>query len=624
MRRSGGLFGVLFLVEAAIVSAPGRAEDIPFVRTEIAAESPVGPCGNALGDLDGDGRLDAIVAGSDGPLVWYASPEWTESVLAVQGYTTQGGLAVGDLDRDGDLDVTVGTVWFENPRLPAGHPATGPWSAHRIDSGSGARDVAIGDLDRDGKPDIVMRGESASVVTLFKQNGPQSWLRRDLALGVGTQGLALADLNRDGFLDIVVGGRWLTNPRGQILSQPWQRRSFGSWSAEAALDVGDLNRDGRPDVVMTVAEGKGRISWFENPTNPNRPRWQERVIDRGPLHSAQAVRLADLDRDGDLDVVTSEMGGKGRLLVYLNAGRASGWSRQVLGTPALRNVRVADLGGDGDGDIVGTRPFDGGPVELWENRLEPQTGPDRILVFTKTAGFRHSSIEPGIAALRDLGAANDFAVDATEEAGQFTTANLSRYKAVVFLSTTGDVLNGEQQDAFMTYIRHGGGFVGIHAAADTEYGWPWYGNLLGAYFARHPAPAQARIRVESRDHPSTRTLPDPWNRFDEWYDFQQNPRSQGVTVLLTLDEASYPGGQMGEDHPIAWYHEYDGGRAWYTAGGHTDESFSEPAFLEHLLGGIRYAAGAVLEADDRQGPIHLLRIARAVLVEAQAGSPGCR
>jgi len=591
MRGGGCLSGALFLVAAAIVSAPGRAEEIPFVRTVIALDSPRCPCGKALGDLDGDGRLDAIVAGSDGPLIWYASPDWTPSVLAGQGYTTQGGLAVGDLDRDGDPDVTVGPVWFENPR--PGNPATVPWPAHRIGSGGDAQDVAIGDLDRDGRPEVVLRGEPGSVVTLFKQNRQGAWLRRDLAPGVGTQGLALGDLDRDGFLDIVVGGRWLRNPRGKILTQPWRLRSFGSWSPEAALDVGDLNQDGRPDVVMTMPEGEGRISWFENPANPGRPRWKERVIDPGPLDSAQGVSLADLDRDGDLDVVTSEIRGEGRLLVYLNAGQASHWSRQVLGTPALHDVRVSDVGGDGDGDILGTLPFGNGPVELWENRLdEPQTGPDRILVFSRTAGFRHSSIEPGIAALQDLGAANDFAVDATEEAEQFTTANLSRYKAVVFLSTTGDVLDGEQQAAFMTYIRNGGGFVGIHAASDTEHGWPWYGGLVGAFFARHPEPAQARIRVENRDHPSTRTLPDPWNRFDEWYDFEQNPRSQGVTVLLTLDETSYSGGQMGADHPIAWYHDYDGGRAWYTAGGHTDGSFSEPLFLEHLLGGIRYAAGA--------------------------------
>ncbi|HEX3126602.1 MAG TPA: ThuA domain-containing protein, partial [Thermoanaerobaculia bacterium] len=500
----------------------------------------------------------------------------TRSVLASQGFTTGGGLAAGDLDRDGDLDVTVGTTWFENPR------SSGPWPVHRIVSNQEVEEVAIADLDRDGKLDIVMRGGAGSAVTLLRQNGSRSWLRRDLA-GGATQGLALADLDKDGFPDIVLGGRWLRNPRGRILSRSWPRRSFGSWSPQAALDVGDLNRDGRPDIVMTVADGQGRISWFENPVKSGKSPWKERVIDPGPLDSAQSVRVADLDRDGDLDVVASEIRGEGRLLIYLNMGQ---WSRQVLGTPALHNIRISDAG-----DILGTLPFGKGPVELWENRFEPQTGADRILVFSKTAAFRHDSIEEGIAAIRSLGTANGFEVDATEDSGQFTAANLSRYKAVVFLSTTGDVLNAEQQTAFMNYIHGGGGFVGIHAAADTEHGWPWYGDLVGAFFASHPAPAQARIRVEERDHPSTRSLPDPWTRFDEWYDFQRNPRNQGVTVLLTLDETTYSGGQMGNDHPIAWYHDFEGGRAWYTAGGHTEAAFSEPAFLEHLLGGIRYAAG---------------------------------
>jgi type 1 glutamine amidotransferase len=580
MRGVGGLF-VILLVAVIISSAPAQAEDLPFVRTVITRDSPVCPCGKALGDFNGDGQLDVIVAGSEGPLVEYSAPAWLPSTLAAQG---NGGLTAGDLDRDGDLDVTVGTAWFENPR----------WAAHPIGSGiQDVQDVALGDLDHDRKPDVVLRGDTGSGVTLFRQRGPESWRRRDLALGAEIQGLALADLDRDGFLDIVAGGRWLRNPSGKLFSQPWQRRSFASWSPEAALDVGDLNRDGRPDIVMTVADGAGKISWFENPANPLRTRWKEHVIDRGPLDSAQGVRLADLDHDGDLDVVTSEIRGNGRLLIYLNEGKASRWSRQILGTPALDNVRVADVDQDGDGDILGTPPSGKGPVELWENRMQPtQPGPDRILVFSKTAGFRHSSIEPGIAALRNLGAAHDFEVDATEDAGQFTTANLARYKTVVFLSTTGDVLNNEQQTAFTTYIRGGGGFVGIHAAADTEHGWSWYGGLVGAYFVSHPAPAQARIRVETRNHPSTKTLPNPWNRFDEWYDFLKNPRSQGVTVLLTLDETSYSGGRMGADHPIAWYHQYDGGRAWYTGGGHTDESFSEPAFLEHLLGGIKYAAGA--------------------------------
>ena len=583
MRGWSGLFGLLLLAAAA-----GQAAEIPFVRTVIARDSPHDPLGKALADLNGDGRADVIVAGRNGPLVWYAYPGWTRSVIANQGYTTQGGLAAGDLDRDGDLDVTVGTVWFENPRLPAGNPATSPWRAHPVGA-AGNREVDIADLDRDGKPDVVLRGETGSTVTLFRQNRPDAWVRRAVN-GIGTQGLALADLNKDGFPDIVMGGRWLRNPGRNLLSQPWLRRNFGSWSPEAALAVGDLNGDHRPDVVMSVAEGPGRISWFESPPNPGQARWQERVIDRGPLDSAEGVSLVDLDRDGDLDVVTSELGGRGRLLLYLNEGRGSRWTRQVLGTPGLHDIRLADVGGDGDVDILGTLPPGTGPVELWENEMEPQARPDRILVFSKTAGFRHASIGPGVAALRNLGAANGFEVDATEDAAQFTAANLSRYKAVVFLSTTGDVLGNAQQAAFMAYIRGGGGFVGIHAAADTEYSWPWYGDLMGAYFARHPAPARARIRVEDRDHASTRSLPDPWIRTDEWYDFQRNPRSHSVTVLLTLDESSYPGGQMGSDHPIAWYHDFDGGRSWYTAGGHTDESFSEPEFLQHLLGGIRYAA----------------------------------
>ena len=581
MRRSVGLFAALFLVAAA--SPPIlQAANIPFVRTVIAAEGPRDPGAAALGDVDGDGRADAIVAGQNGPLVWYAYPDWTESVIA-QGYGTAGALAAGDLDRDGDLDVTLGTVWFENPNR-----ANASWQVHPISTDLEARDVAIGDLDRDGKPDVVLRGSSGSAITVFKQNSPTSWTRRDVDPGIGSRGLALADLDRDGFLDVVVPGRWLRNPGGNVLSRRWLRRNVGAWNPEAALDVGDLNRDGRPDLVMTVAGRPGKISWFENPKR-GQSRWKERVIDRGPLDSARGVKAADLDRDGDLDVVTSESRGKGRLLVYFNEGQASRWTRQVLGTPALRNIHVSDSGGDGDGDILGT--LAAGPVELWENRLAPQASTPRILVFSKTASFRHTSIEPGIAALQALGAANGFTVDATEDAAQFTAANLRRYQAVVFLSTTGDILNDAQQAAFMAYIHQGGGFVGIHAAADTEYGWPWYGNLLGAYFASHPAPAQARLHVEDRDHPSTAALPDPWNRFDEWYDFRTNPRSRGVTVLLTLDESSYPGGQMGSDHPIAWYHEYDGGRSWYTAGGHTEDSFSEPSFLEHLLGGIRYAAG---------------------------------
>jgi len=215
-----------------------------------------------------------------------------------------------------------------------------------------------------------------------------------------------------------------------------------------------------------------------------------------------------------------------------------------------------------------------------------------VLVFSKTEGFRHSSIEAGQAAIMELGKKHGFNVDTTENATIFKEENLQKYNVVVFLNTTGDVLDDGQQLEFNRFIQAGGGFVGIHAAADTEYGWAWYGKLVGAYFSSHPNSPNVReadIDVVKADHISTNMLPKRWHCKDEWYNYKDiNPN---INVLLNLDETSYEGGTNGEKHPIAWYHDYDGGRAWYTGRGHTDESFSEPDFLAHLLGGINYAAG---------------------------------
>ncbi len=215
----------------------------------------------------------------------------------------------------------------------------------------------------------------------------------------------------------------------------------------------------------------------------------------------------------------------------------------------------------------------------------------KALVFSKTAGFRHDSIASGILAIRQLGTEHDFEVEATEDASVFTEANLMDYGVVIFLNTTGNVLNADQQAAFEAYIRSGGGFVGIHAAADTEYDWPFYGGLVGAYFESHPTGTPtATVNVVDRVHPSTALLPGRWQRTDEWYNFQRNPRGD-VHVLATLDEGTYRGGTMGADHPIAWCHVYEGGRSWYTAGGHTSAAYAEPLYRQHLLFGIEYAAG---------------------------------
>ncbi len=226
----------------------------------------------------------------------------------------------------------------------------------------------------------------------------------------------------------------------------------------------------------------------------------------------------------------------------------------------------------------------------WSCKNTPEE--TRVLVFSKTTVFRHESIGKGIEALRKLGEKHHFVVDTTENATQFNEENLQRYKAVIFLSTTGDVLNQEQQNDLERFIQAGGGYVGIHAAADTEYDWPWYGNLVGAYFESHPNNPnvkQGTFYTVDKNHMASDSLPDRFERTDEFYSFKKiNP---DIKVLVKIDEKTYTGGTNGDDHPMAWYHEYDGGRAFYTAMGHTNEAYDDQVFLRHLWGGINYVLG---------------------------------
>ncbi|MEK7256699.1 MAG: ThuA domain-containing protein, partial [Bacteroidota bacterium] len=218
--------------------------------------------------------------------------------------------------------------------------------------------------------------------------------------------------------------------------------------------------------------------------------------------------------------------------------------------------------------------------------------PARILVFSKTAAFRHESIAAGKASLLKMAQERGFQVDTTENDSAFYEDNLKKYNAVIFLNTTGDVLNPEQQNNFERFIQAGGGYVGIHAATDTEYGWPWYGKLVGAYFESHPNNPNVKegeYFVTDKNHPACDSLPERFKRTDEFYNFKQI--SPDIKVLVNIDEKTYTGGTNGDNHPASWYQEYDGGRSFYTAMGHTDETFSEPLFLNHLWGGISYVLG---------------------------------
>ncbi|MGA5406739.1 ThuA domain-containing protein [Streptomyces lavendulocolor] len=338
-----------------------------------------------------------------------------------------------------------------------------------------------------------------------------------------------------------------------------------------------------------------------------------RTHDKATAHGGRTV--GDIE-DGDwISFTPYNLTGSTKLTARISSGGAGGFLEVRTGSatgPLLGSAPVPVTGGwetfqDVDVPLraVPKRTtqlflvFKGGTGALYDiddfelSNTPPDRTAKRVLVFSRTAGFRHDSIPAGIAALKELGASSNITVDATETAAQFTTSNLARYDAVVFLSTTGDVLDDAQQKAFEHYVATGGGYVGVHAAADTEYDWEFYGGLVGARFASHPHIQSATVRAEDHQHPATAHLPAAgWERTDEWYDYRTNPRGQ-ARILATLDETTYEGGTMKGDHPIAWCRSYEGGRAFYTGGGHTAASYAEPAFRQHLLGGLRYATGQV-------------------------------
>ena len=215
-----------------------------------------------------------------------------------------------------------------------------------------------------------------------------------------------------------------------------------------------------------------------------------------------------------------------------------------------------------------------------------------LLVFSKTTGFRHESIEAGIEALKKLGTRHELSLTFTESSEYVGSDSLFTYDAILFLNTTGTLFTDKERSHIKRFIQSGGGFVGVHSAADTEYEWPWYEGLVGAYFDNHPNNPNVRdavIMVADTDHPALNGLPERWERADEWYNYRSF--NEDLHILLELDTDSYEGSNHPGNHPIAWYHDYDGGRSFYTGLGHTEESYRDSLFLNHLTGGILYAMG---------------------------------
>lgn len=222
----------------------------------------------------------------------------------------------------------------------------------------------------------------------------------------------------------------------------------------------------------------------------------------------------------------------------------------------------------------------------------------KVLLFTKMDGFHHKAVNEGVAAIRKMAEKHHFAVDWHEDSSKFSDDNLEQYDVIFFLLTTGDILNDEQQAAMEKFIQSGKGFVGVHSASDTEYDWDWYTQMVGRTFHIHPVIQTAELEVLDRDFPGTERMPDKFWWTDEFYEFGAE-RIDSLNYILSIDETTYDpsadwgrveGDGMGDFHPLAWYHEYDGGRAFYTALGHVPATYSDELFLEHVYGGLMWAA----------------------------------
>ena len=220
----------------------------------------------------------------------------------------------------------------------------------------------------------------------------------------------------------------------------------------------------------------------------------------------------------------------------------------------------------------------------------------KVLLFSKTNGWHHESIHEGVSGLRKMAIKHHFELEWHEDANRINEENLKQFDAIVFLSTSGNILNTKQQLAMEKFIQSGKGFVGIHSASDTEYQWPWYQKLVGRHFIIHPAIQTAKLKVDSRIFPGLESMPDELLWTDEWYEFS-DAHVDNLHYILSVDEDSFDAKAdwgkvkgMGNFHPIGWYHPYDGGRAFYTALGHLGANYEDPLFLSHLYGGIYWAA----------------------------------
>lgn len=364
----------------SLAPLPNQVTDLPFVYTEI--DSTMAGDIKLVGDINGDSFPDLVVGGMPSErLAWYRYPTWQKTIIATPNteFTTDGEL--GDVDGDGDLDIVVpdgssgnNLVWFENPR-PGGDPGTGNWTRRTIGSiGSWGKDVELADFDGDGHLDVATR--QASSVMIFFQTAPNTWSQMTFgSLNIGLEGMTSGDVDSDGDTDLVLRGTWVRNPGGTAArtAANWTEFTIGTADVEFKALVVDLDKDGHPDVLFSSSENTAAVDWWSPTTGDPTGSWTRHTVIPS-LNRAHTLQAADMDRDGDIDLVVAQMHtGDGQIMVLFNTdGQATAWQTQVVATGGIHNGVVADIGLDGDYDIFGANWTGNPPVKLWENQLNPR------------------------------------------------------------------------------------------------------------------------------------------------------------------------------------------------------------------------------------------------------------